>query len=181
VWLIELAGGTFAEALAQPPAAPEIDRKIIPTGTLLSGWSALDASAFAGEAALLARTANAEATPPVLQTITQPLCPEGAAGASCAGGTAGALTAADTFLSQTLAVITANPSYRGHGLIVITFGALGAGSAAGLAAGSQTATLPSQPAGGVLLISPFARAGARPSIAFNPTSPKQSVEKLLPR
>ncbi len=182
VWLVELSGGTFAEALAQPAAAPDIDSKIVPTGTLLSSWTALDASAFAGEAALLAgQPASADAPQPTLQTITEPLCPEGAAGASCASGTAGALTAADTFLAQTLAVITATPAYGAHGLIVVTFGTLASGSASGLAAGSQSATLLSKPPAGVLLISPFTRAGARPSIAFNPSSPKQSVEQLLPR
>jgi hypothetical protein len=181
VWLIELAGGTFKEALAQPSAAPEIDQKIIPTGTLLSGWSSLDATAFAGEAALLGRQATSEATASTLQTITEPLCPEGTTGAGCAPGTAGALTAADTFLEQTLAVITESPAFSAHGLIVVTFGSLGAGSSAGLPGGSQTATVTSQPPGGVLLISPFAHAGARPSTAFNPTSPRQSIEKLLQR
>jgi hypothetical protein len=32
---------------------------------------------------------------------------------------------------------------------------------------------------GVLLLSPFAHAGARPATAFNPTSPKQSLSGLL--
>jgi hypothetical protein len=31
----------------------------------------------------------------------------------------------------------------------------------------------------VLLISPFAHAGTRPSTAYDPTSPKQSLSKLL--
>jgi hypothetical protein len=30
-----------------------------------------------------------------------------------------------------------------------------------------------------VLLSPFAKAGARSTVAFNPTSPKQSLEKLL--
>jgi hypothetical protein len=182
VWLIELAGGTFAEALAQQSAAPQIDGTIIPSGVLLSSWSALDGSAFAGEAALLtAQGSAAGATPPTLQTITQPLCPEGAAGASCTPGTAAGLTTADTFLAQTLSVIKANPAYGAHGLIVVTFGTLAAGSATGLPAGSQAGTLTSAPPAGVLLISPFAHAGTRPSTAFNPTSPRQSLEQLLQR
>src|SRR5271163_4996329 len=41
VWLIQLSGNSFAEALAQPTAAPYIDSQLIPAGTLLSGWSAL--------------------------------------------------------------------------------------------------------------------------------------------
>jgi hypothetical protein len=182
VWLIELSGSTFTEALAQPAAAPNIDAKIIPSGSLMSGWPAIDGSAFAGEAALLAaQGAGSEATTPTLQTITEPLCPEGAAGASCAAGTAGALAAADSFLESTLAVITASPAYSAHGLIVVTFGSLGAGSAAGLPTGSQTATLISKPPAGVLLISPFAHAGTRPATTFNPTSPRQSLEQLLQR
>ena len=40
VWLIELSGTTFAEALAQPRAAPYIDAQAVPAGTLLSSWSA---------------------------------------------------------------------------------------------------------------------------------------------
>jgi hypothetical protein len=32
-----------------------------------------------------------------------------------------------------------------------------------------------------LLISPFAKAAARPTAAFNPASPKQSLEALLHR
>ena len=182
VWLIELAGSTFTEALAQPTSAPNIDQKIIPSGALLSGSSALDGGALASEAGLLAAAqASAEATAPTLQTITEPLCPEGAAGAACGAGTPGALSAADNFLAQTLAVITASASYSAHGLVVVTFGTLGEGSATGLPSGSQTATLTSQPPAGVLLISPFVHAGARPSTTFNPTSPRQSLEKLLQR
>ena len=182
VWLIELSGASFSEALAQPTSAPNIDQKIIPSGALLSDWTALDASAFASEAGLLAAAApSAEGASPTLQTITEPLCPEGAAGAPCAAGTPGALSAADSFLEQALAVITASSSYATHGLVVVTFGTLNAGSATGLPSGSQTATLTSQPPAGVLLISPFAHAGTRPSTTFNPASPKQSLEKLLQR
>lgn len=182
VWLIELSGSSFTDALATPASAPNIDQKIIPSGTLLSGWSALDGSAFASEAGLLAAAqGSAEASSPTLQTITEPLCPEGAAGASCTAGTPGALSTADSFLAQTLAVITASSSYTAHGLVVVTFGTLVSGSATGLPSGSQDATLTGQPPAGVLLISPFAHAGVRPSTPFNPTSPKQSLEKLLQR
>jgi len=48
-------------------------------------------------------------------------------------------------------------------------------------AGAATATLTTAPPAGVLLISPFAKVGARSSASFNPTSPKQSLEKLLRR
>ncbi len=174
VWLITLSGGTFAQALAQTAAAPYIDSQLVPAGTLLSGWSSLEGSALASEAALLSGV-----PPQTLDSITQPPCPEGAAGASCAPETAGALTTADEFLKATLPAITTSAAYREHGLVVITFGAVGNATASSLPAGAATATLSSEPPVGVLLLSPFARAGARPTSAFDPTSPKQSLAGLL--
>jgi len=181
VWLIELAGGTFAEALAQPAAAPYIDKQLIPAGTLLSGWSALTGSAFASDAALAEHQSGVGAPPPILHSIVQPPCPEGAAGAQCAPGTAGQLTAADEFLKATVAQITPSAPYREHGLIVVTFATVGVATAAGLPTGASTATLTSQPAVGVALFSPFARAGVRPTTSFNPISPEQSLQALLHR
>lgn len=174
VWLITLTGATFTQALAQPTAAPYIDSQLIKAGTLLSGWSALAGSAFASEAGLLAGT-----PPQNLDAIVQPPCPEGAAGVPCKPETAGALTAADEFLKATVPTIMSNPAYSAHGLIVITFGTVGNATASSLPAGSSTATLGTEPPAGVLLISPFARAGARPSTAYDPTSPKQSLSGLL--
>ncbi len=180
VWLIELAGTSFAAASAQPAAAPYIDTQAIPAGTLLSGWSALDGGAFANETALLASSPPLADLRSVLDTIVQPPCPEGAAGASCASE-AGALTAADDFLKETVATITSTADFRESGLIVVTFASVGSATATGLPAGAATATLTSRPPAGVLLISPFASVGARSSATFNPTSPKQSLEKLLRR
>jgi hypothetical protein len=174
VWLITLSGSNFAQALAQTAAAPYLDSQLIPAGTLLSGWSSLDGSAFASEAGLLGGE-----PPQTLDSIVQPPCPEGAAGAACAPETAGALTAADEFLKATLPAITASAAYREHGLVVITFGSVGNATASSLPAGASTATLSSEPPVGVLLLSPFARAGARPTAPFNPTSPKQSLSGLL--
>jgi len=174
VWLITLSGGNFAQALAQTAAAPYLDSQLIPAGTLLSGWSSLDASAFASEAGLLSGV-----PPQTLDSIVQPPCPEGAAGAACTPETAGALTAADEFLKATLPAITASAAYRAHGLVVITFGSIGNATASSLPAGASTATLSSEPPVGVLLLSPFARAGARPTSTFDPTSPKQSLSGLL--
>ena len=169
VWLITLSGATFAQALAQTAAAPYIDSQLVPAGALLSDWSSLDASAFASEAGLLSGV-----PPQTLDAIVQPPCPEGAAGATCAPETAGAMTAADEFLKATLPAITASAAYREHGLVVITFGAVGNATASSLPAGSATATLSSEPPVGVLLLSPFARAGARPTTSFNPTSPSRA-------
>ncbi len=174
VWLIELAGTGFAEAAAQPSAAPYIDTGAVPAGTLLGGWSAVDGSAFANDAALLASS-----PPQVLETIVQPPCPEGAAAAQCATGTPGGLTAADEFAKATVAGITSTSAYRENGLIAITFGSIASATATGLPSGAATATLTSQPPAGVLLISPFVSAGGRSSAAFDPTSPRQSLEKLL--
>jgi hypothetical protein len=181
VWLIELAGGSFAEALAQPTAAPYIDSQLIPAGTLLGGWSALTGSAFASDAARAEHQSAVGAPPPILHSIVQPPCPEGAAGAQCAPGTAGQLTAADEFLKATVAQITPSGPYREHGLIVVTFATVGVAAAAGLPTGASTATLTSQPAAGVVLFSPFTRAGTRPTISFNPISPGQSLQALLHR
>ena len=54
VWLIELSGPSYEELLAQKTSAPYISGQLIPTGTLLSGWSAIEGSAFASETALAA-------------------------------------------------------------------------------------------------------------------------------
>jgi len=175
VWLIELAGTSFTAAIAQPTAAPYIDTEAVPAGTLLSGWSGLAGGAFANETALVSST-----PPQLLDTIVQPACPEGAAGASCATE-AGALTAADEFLKATVPTITSNADFRESGLIVVTFASVAQATATGLPAGAATATLTTQPPAGVLLISPFAAVGAHSSATFNPTSPKQSIEKLLRR
>jgi hypothetical protein len=174
VWLIELSGTSFEAASATATAAPYIDTQAVPAGTLLSGWSALDGGAFANEAALLA-----DGGPQLVDTIVQPPCPEGAAGAACAPETPGALTAADEFLKATVPTITSSAAFRENGLIVVTFASIA--TATGLPAGASTATLTAQPPAGVLLISPFAAVGAHRSTAFNPASPKQSVEKLLRR
>jgi hypothetical protein len=179
VWLIELAGGSFAEPLANIAAAPYINGQLVPKGTLLSGWSALSASAFASDAALVEHKAAVGGTPPVLHTIVQPPCPEGPTGATCLTGTPGALTAADQFLQATLASITTTTTYSEHGLVVVTFATVADPASVELPAGASSATLASTPPAGAVLLSPFAKAGARSTVAFNPTSPKQSLEKLL--
>lgn len=178
VWTIQLAGTSFANAIAAPSAAPYTDTQLLPAATLLNEWSAIDAGVFAGEA-LLAEPPAAGAVPPQLHSIVQPPCPEGAAGAACAPETPGELTAADEFLKATLATITATSTYKEHGLVVITFSTVGIAAQSELPAGAATSTLSYQPPAGVALLSPFAKAGARPAVAFNPTSPRQSLEKLL--
>ena len=182
VWLIELANSSFTEAAAHASAAPYIQTSALPTGTLASEWSSLEASAFASDAALIAGS-----SPQLLDTIVQPPCPaespegEGAAGATCEPDTPGALTTADEFLQATLPTITSTAAYRENGLVVVTFAAVSNATATGLPAGAATATLTSKPPAGALLISPFVAAGAKASTPLNLTSPRQSLEKLLRR
>jgi hypothetical protein len=176
VWLIELAGGTIEAALAAPTAAPYLDGQAVHQGTLLSGWSAVQGSAFATDAVLTQAPASGS-PPPLLHTIVQPPCPEGQP--QCASETPGQLTAADEFLKATLAQITTTAAYREHGLVVITFATVAIATQGGLPAGAASATLTTQPPGGVLLLSPLAHAGLRSTATFDPTSPAHSLERLL--
>jgi hypothetical protein len=179
VWLIELSGVSFAAALANPAATPYISGQLLAKATYLPSWTALSASGFANDAALVEHRAALGATPPLVQSIVQAPCPEGAAGAACAAGTPGSLTAADQFLQATLATITATTTYAEHGLVVVTFATVADPTAAELPAGASVSTLASQAPAGAVLLSPFVKAGTRSTATFNPTSPKQSLEKLL--
>jgi hypothetical protein len=179
VWLIELSGESFAQALAQPAAAPYIDSQLIPAGTLESSWTSLDGSAFGSDVSLAGLHAPAGSPSPIVTQIIQPPCPEGAAGAQCAAGTPGQLTAADAFVKQAVSVISANALYRAHGLIVVTFASVTQATAAGLPEGTASATLTAQPPAGVLLVSPFIRAGVRSASAFDSTSSAHALTALL--
>lgn len=176
VWLIELGNSDFGELATHASAAPYLDSTALPAGTLVSGWSALEASAFANAATL-----TASSPPQLLNTIVQPPCPEGAAGTQCAPDTPGALTAADEFLKATLPTITSTAAYRENGLVVITFASITQPTASSLPAGAANATLTSQPPTGALLISPFVAEDAKSAVTFSATSPKQSLEHLLRR
>ncbi|MHB8234590.1 MAG: hypothetical protein ACYDHT_08050, partial [Solirubrobacteraceae bacterium] len=178
VWLIQLAGASFAEALSNGAAAPSITGELLPKGTYLPAWSALSAGGFANDAALVEHRTSLGATPPLLHTIVQPPCPEASA-ATCGAGTPGGLAAADAFLKATLATITQTTTYSEHGLVVVTFATVSDPAGAELPAGASASTLASQPPAGAVLLSSFAKAGARSSVTFDPTSPKQSLEKLL--
>ncbi len=177
VWLVELSGPGYEELLTQKSDAPYISGQLIPTGTLLSGWSAIEGGAFASEAALAAPS-SAVSNPPIVHSIVQPPCPEGTAGESCSTP-AGALKAADEFAQATLPSITGSAAFHEHGLAVVTFATVGVASQQGLAAGTSSATLTSKPPGGVLLISPFAKAGAHSSVTFQVSSPVHTLEALL--
>lgn len=177
VWLIELGGESFAQAQAQASSAPYITGTLLHEGTLLSGWNALEGSALASEAALLAPLSEGS-SPPLVHSIVQPACPEGAAGAQCSTP-AGELAAADAFLKEALAPIVSSGAYREHGLVVVTFASVGVAAEEGLPAGTSSATLTDKPPSGVLVLSPFAKAGEQRSLQFKPTSPSQSLQALL--
>src|SRR5438270_3291201 len=179
VWLIELSGESFSQALAQPAAAPYIDSQLVLMGTLETAWTALDGSAFASDAALAGLHAPAGSPSPIVNQIIQPPCPEGAAGAQCQAGTPGQLTAADAFVKQAVTLVSGNALYRAHGLIVVTFASVMQATAAELPEGTASSTLTTQPPAGALLISPFIRAGARSASAFDSTSPTRSLKALL--
>jgi len=179
VWLIELSGESFSQALAQPAAAPYIDSQLVPMGTLETAWTALDGSAFASDAALAGLHAPEGSPSPIVDQIIQPPCPEGAAGAQCQAGTPGQLTAADAFVKQAVALVSGNALYRAHGLIVVTFASVTEATAAGLPEGTASATLTAQPPAGALLISPFIHAGARSASAFDSASPTKALSGLL--
>ena len=61
---------------------------------------------------------------------------------------------------------------------MVTFADVGIATQSELPAGASTSTLTSTPPAGAAVLSPLAKAG-RSSVTFNPTSPKQSLEKLL--
>ena len=120
-----------------PTAAPYITGQLLPAATLLRAGPRSSASAFASEAALVEPPA-AGSPPPILHSIVQPPCPEGAAGAGCAPETPGQLAAADDFLKATLATITAHLDLQEHGLVVVTFATVGDRDAVRTPAGAST-------------------------------------------
>ncbi len=178
VWLIELSGPSYEELLAQKAAAPYISGQLIPTGTLLSGWSAIEGNAFASEAALAAPVERSVHAPDRALDRPAPVSRRGRR-AKAARHPPERLKAADEFAQATLPKITGTAAFREHGLAVVTFATVGLASQQELPAGASSATLTSKPPGGVLLISPFAKAGARSSVSYQVAAPVHTVEQLL--
>ncbi len=207
VWLIALPyGQSLANAVAQTTAAPYLDGQLVEEGTQLTAYSSLAAGQLAGAAALLSGQVAAGVT-----SISPPPCagsaapaPQGTAGAQgttgapCPAGEPAGVQAADAFLRQAVAQITATAAYREHGLIAITFVAPGQEGAASTGSSTAPATSATGPAisypggtvtstltaagqpAGALLLSPFLRhAGGRIATTFNPLSPRESLEGLL--
>ncbi len=89
---------------AQAGAAPYIDSQLDPRG------DAAERLVGARGRRICERDGAAGGRPPpqTLDSIVQPPCPEGAAGAACTRETAGELTAADEFLKATVPSITSS-------------------------------------------------------------------------
>jgi hypothetical protein len=119
--------------------------------------------------------------------------------APCPSGEPAGVQAADAFLQEAVPKIMASAAYTEHGLIVITFapanqagtttstattpaaGSTEAATGVAYPTGSLTSTLTAEGSPvGALLLSPFLRhVGKQSSNAFNPTSPRTSLEALL--
>jgi hypothetical protein len=209
VWLIELpAGESFASILGQPAAAPYTTGQLVGQGTLLSSYSALQASELADTATLLSgQVAAAVSTvvapcpvPGASGAAAPSAAPAGASGAGtsapspCAAGEPAGAQAADAFLREVVPQIEASAGYREGGLIAITFATAGEGAsgtsvpspagdgtpAIAYPAGTQVSTATATGAPGALLLSPFlARPGTRPASAFDQLAPRKSIEELL--
>jgi hypothetical protein len=113
------------------------------------------------------------AAPANLNWIVPSACDDGAP-TPCTPGAPAGLKAADAFLRQLVPAITRTPAYREHGLIVIT--------SDGAVADGPSASSPGSPATdpvGALLLSPFVRANARVSGAYNQFSLLKSLEQLF--
>ena len=121
VWVVQLNGSGFEEALAQPSAAPYIDSQAIPSGAFLNSWSSLAGADLRQRrgADRDDRTAGRAEHHPAAVPGRQPR-------ALLRAGTPGAVSTADAFLKQTLATITASANYRSNGLIVVTFATIAA-------------------------------------------------------
>ncbi|HTD57421.1 MAG TPA: hypothetical protein VK672_00875 [Solirubrobacteraceae bacterium] len=196
VWLISLAGSTFSEATSTPATYPYLAGQLVKQGTLLTGYSALDAYELAGDAALLPGGIGA-----ALTLLSEPVCatPSGSAaasmgsgvatgssaatggglppssGAPCAPGTQPTPDEADAFLQRVATPILSSAAYREDGLIAITFGLASGGSE------GASATLAPQPIAGALLLSPLLHGAQRSSTTFDALSPRTSVETIFKR
>ncbi|HUN79021.1 MAG TPA: hypothetical protein VMU32_08885 [Solirubrobacteraceae bacterium] len=166
-WLIVLPyGQSFANARAQPSAAPYLDSQLIGQGTLLSAYSALAGSQLADAATLLSGQVGAEvdvlSPPPCADTADATPGASGTSGATETAGATGAqsaqspapcpagepagLQAADAYVREVVSRLVTTAGYREHGLIAITFAA--GPSAAGPSAAGASAAAPGTPAGG---------------------------------
>lgn len=182
VWLIVLGGSTLADATTTPTAYPYLTGQLVKQGTLLTGYSALDAYELAGDAALLPGGIEA-----ALTLLSEPGCdaPPGPAGvptgtgvpaapgAPCTMDAPPAPAEADAFLKRVAGPILSSPAYRENGLIVITFGLASNG-----AEGPAT-TVALQASAGALLLSPLLHGARHSPTPFDALAPRQSLEAIF--
>jgi hypothetical protein len=174
--------------------------------TLLSGQVTASVSSIAPPPCGTAAGSATSAAPGTVSGSGAPAGQPAAAGPGaasappCPSGEPAGVQAADAFLQEVVPKIVASAAYSEHGLIVITFAAADpAGTSTGTAttpsagtteaagggvvypAGSLTSTLTAEGApAGALLLSPFLRhVGTRSPSAFNPASPRTSLEGLF--
>lgn len=152
---------------------------------LASGACAADDLSLEGLAGDLADPADT----PALSWIAPSRCDDGSgtacaptgagAGSPPAGGQAGALAAADAFLTRVVPAIERTAAYRQHGLIVITSDSPSANTTAKRHNKEARTGGRSRLTVGALLISPFVRRGATVESPFNPYSLLKSLERLF--
>ncbi len=204
VWLIVLPYGTsVANALGQSAAAPYLGGQLAGEGTVLSAYTSLAAAQLAGAATLLSGQETAGVStisPPPCGTAATP-CPSGEpAGVEAANAFVAEvvpkIVASATYREHGLIVVTFATANR-EGSSTGTAGTPSTGAAGtpstgtpsteGAAseveypAGSLTSTLTAAGApAGALVLSPFLRhVGKRVASAFDPLSPRTSLEGLL--
>ena len=178
VWLIELAGTSFAQARAPAGGRPVHRYAGDPRG------DAAERLVGARRRRLRKRggAAGEQSRRSCSTRSSSPRARKARAGAPCATGKPGALTAADEFLKATVPTITSSAAFRENGLIVVTFASVGLRDRDRPARRRRDRDAHRQPAGRRAADLAVRRGGrASPPPTFNPTSPKQSLEKLLRR
>lgn len=170
VWLITLAGSTFAAATVAAASYPYLVGQLLARGALLTSYSALDAYELAGDATLLPGGVGAN-----LSVISEPACaaPPSQASPACLEGSQPSPAEADAFLQRIIEPILSGPAYRENGLIVVSF------APASSTASASTTTLAPAPTAGALLLSPLLHAGMRSASPFNSLSPRASVAAIF--
>jgi len=127
-------------------------------------------------------------TTPAFSFIAPDLCNDGH-DSPCVTGARGGLAQADAFLARWVPEIMAAPTYRGGGLIVITFdegsdSAACCGEASGFGPGHPDVPLPGKngPGGGrigAVLLSPLIRPGTVSTVDYNHYSLLRTVEDIF--
>jgi hypothetical protein len=205
VWLVVLAGQSFAQATAAPAAYPYLTGQLLKGGTLLERYSAIEAYELAGDAALLTGGVGESVT-----TISQPCAtasgagPAGTAGGSPSASSTSGSSGAGSTAATTCAPAPASPpapapapapgsaQSEADAFLQRTLAPLLASSAYGEGglivvtfgnAAQEPAlsatTLGSTPTAGGLLLSPIFKKGDHSAEAFDSLAPRQSLEAIF--